>query len=184
MDLGTTFESAAPRQSLRSAVVDRLRDQIIRREIKEGTQLGQDAIATQYRVSRGWFRHFPQMISRNCFPCAPLLELEVLRRSIPHPVLHPRKTQAASFALPQAINKSGCSSPPNALLNQGTANFCLTSLLNKVYKIGHYQERTTCKLSPKRRSKLSVPGYSVVSSLVCLRWTDSMERNLTFVYGA
>src|ERR1700745_122560 len=52
MSLGTTPESAIPRLSLTSAVADKLRDQIIRGEIAEGTQLRQDAIATQYRVSR------------------------------------------------------------------------------------------------------------------------------------
>src|SRR5437899_7511638 len=52
MGLGTTPESAIPRQSLPSAVADKLRDQIIRGEIAEGTQLRQDAIATQYQVSR------------------------------------------------------------------------------------------------------------------------------------
>src|SRR6266566_2116633 len=52
MGLGTTPESAIPRQSLTSAVADKLRDQMIRGEIAEGTQLRQDAIATQYQVSR------------------------------------------------------------------------------------------------------------------------------------
>src|SRR5262252_10095689 len=52
MGLGATPESAIPRQSLTSAVADKLRDQIIRGEISEGTQLRQDAIASQYRVSR------------------------------------------------------------------------------------------------------------------------------------
>src|ERR1700693_4321598 len=52
MGLGTTPETAIPRQSLTSAVADKLRDQIIRGEIGEGTQLRQDAIATQYQVSR------------------------------------------------------------------------------------------------------------------------------------
>src|ERR1700745_4063666 len=52
MGLGTTPESAIPRQSLTSAVADKLRDQIIRGEIAEGTQPRQDAIATQYQVSR------------------------------------------------------------------------------------------------------------------------------------
>jgi len=41
-----------PRQSLTSAVANRLRDQIIRGEIAEGAQLRQDAIANQYQVSR------------------------------------------------------------------------------------------------------------------------------------
>jgi DNA-binding GntR family transcriptional regulator len=52
MDLEATTESAIPRQSLTSAVADRLRDQIIRGEIPEGSQLRQNVIADQYRVSR------------------------------------------------------------------------------------------------------------------------------------
>jgi DNA-binding GntR family transcriptional regulator len=52
MDLQTASDSAIPRQSLTSAVADKLRDQIIRGEIPEGAQLRQDAIATQYQVSR------------------------------------------------------------------------------------------------------------------------------------
>ncbi len=43
---------AIPRQSLTSAVAEKLRDQIIRGEIPEGAQLRQDAIANQYQVSR------------------------------------------------------------------------------------------------------------------------------------
>jgi len=45
-------ESAIPRQSLTSAVAEKLRDQIIRGEIAEGAQLRQDLIAGQYHVSR------------------------------------------------------------------------------------------------------------------------------------
>lgn len=45
-------ESAIPRQSLTSAVADKLRDEIIRGAIPEGAQLRQDAIAMQYHVSR------------------------------------------------------------------------------------------------------------------------------------
>jgi DNA-binding GntR family transcriptional regulator len=52
MDVETASDSAIPRQSLTSAVADKLRDQIIRGEIPEGAQLRQDAIATQYQVSR------------------------------------------------------------------------------------------------------------------------------------
>jgi DNA-binding GntR family transcriptional regulator len=52
MDLQTAPYSAIPRQSLTSAVADKLRDQIIRGEIPEGSQLRQDAIANQYQVSR------------------------------------------------------------------------------------------------------------------------------------
>lgn len=52
MDFGTPSSSAIPRQSLTSAVVDKLRDQIMRGEIPEGAQLRQDVIAAQYHVSR------------------------------------------------------------------------------------------------------------------------------------
>src|SRR5246127_177777 len=52
MDLEKATYSGIPRQSLPSAVADKLRDQIIRGEIPEGAQLRQDAIATQYGVSR------------------------------------------------------------------------------------------------------------------------------------
>src|SRR5215467_3279847 len=52
MNFLTTPESAIPRQSLSSAVADRLREEIIRGTIPEGAQLRQDAIAMQYHVSR------------------------------------------------------------------------------------------------------------------------------------
>src|SRR5271169_6738043 len=52
MDLQNATDSAIPRQSLTSAVADKLRDQIIRGEIPEGSQLRQDVIATKYHVSR------------------------------------------------------------------------------------------------------------------------------------
>jgi DNA-binding GntR family transcriptional regulator len=52
MGLSTTPESAIRRQSLTSAVADRLREEIIRGTIPEGAQLRQDAIAIQYQVSR------------------------------------------------------------------------------------------------------------------------------------
>src|SRR5436305_15104633 len=52
MDLELTSESAIPRQSLTSAVAEKLRDQIIRGEIVEGAQLRQDVIGRQYHVSR------------------------------------------------------------------------------------------------------------------------------------
>jgi DNA-binding GntR family transcriptional regulator len=47
-----TSSVAIPRQSLTSAVAEKLREQIIRGEIPEGAQLRQDAIANQYQVSR------------------------------------------------------------------------------------------------------------------------------------
>jgi DNA-binding GntR family transcriptional regulator len=52
MNLTSTPESAIPRQSLTSAVADKLREEIIRGTIPEGAQLRQDAIAMQYHVSR------------------------------------------------------------------------------------------------------------------------------------
>jgi DNA-binding GntR family transcriptional regulator len=52
MNTVTTSESAIPRQSLTSAVADKLREEIIRGTIPEGAQLRQDAIAMQYHVSR------------------------------------------------------------------------------------------------------------------------------------
>src|SRR5437660_881650 len=52
MNFVTTPESAIPRQSLTSAVADKLREEIIRGTIPEGAQLRQDAIAMQYQVSR------------------------------------------------------------------------------------------------------------------------------------
>src|SRR6516162_10695361 len=52
MHLETPSESPIARQSLTSAVADKLREEIIRGAIPEGAQLRQDAIATQYRVSR------------------------------------------------------------------------------------------------------------------------------------
>ena len=52
MHLENAPYSGIPRQSLTSAVADKLRDRIIRGEIPEGAQLRQDAIATHYQVSR------------------------------------------------------------------------------------------------------------------------------------
>ena len=52
MHVEAASESPIARQSLTSAVADKLRDRIIRGEIPEGSQLRQDAIATQYKVSR------------------------------------------------------------------------------------------------------------------------------------
>lgn len=107
MDLGTTSESVIPRQSLTSAVADKLRDQIIRGEIGEGSQLRQDAIATQYQVSRIPVREALRQLEaeglitivpnrgavvpalspddiEELFAIRALLEPEVLKRSIPY----------------------------------------------------------------------------------------------------
>lgn len=50
--LNMTSSSRIPRQSLTSAVADKLRDKIVRGEIPEGEQLRQDAIAQEFNVSR------------------------------------------------------------------------------------------------------------------------------------
>src|SRR5499425_3091593 len=107
MSLSTATESAIPRQSLTSAVADKLRDQIIRGEIAEGTQLRQDAIATQYQVSRIPVREALRQLDAEgliaivpnrgaivpalspsdigeLFSIRALLEPEVLKLSIPH----------------------------------------------------------------------------------------------------
>src|SRR3984893_15925100 len=107
MDIETSSESAIPRQSLTSAVADKLRDQIIRGEIVEGAQLRQDVIAGQYRVSRIPVREalrqldaeglitivpnrgavVPQLSPNDIeelFAIRALLEPEVLKHSIPH----------------------------------------------------------------------------------------------------
>jgi len=106
MDLETTSDFAIPRQSLTSAVADKLRDQIIRGEIPEGAQLRQDAIATQYQVSRIPVREALRQLDaegliaivpnrgaivpalspddiEELFSIRALLEPEVLKRSIP-----------------------------------------------------------------------------------------------------
>ena len=107
MSLSTTPDSAIPRLSLTSAVADKLRDQIIRGEIPEGTQLRQDAIASQYQVSRIPVREALRQLDavgliaivpnrgavvpalspddiEELFSIRALLEPEILKRSIPH----------------------------------------------------------------------------------------------------
>src|SRR6202021_4332373 len=107
MDLETASDSAIPRQSLTSAVADKLRDQIIRGEIPEGAQLRQDAIANQYQVSRIPVRDALRQLDaegliaivpnrgavvpalspddiEELFSIRALLEPEVLELSIPH----------------------------------------------------------------------------------------------------
>jgi DNA-binding GntR family transcriptional regulator len=107
MDVETLSESAIPRQSLTSAVADKLREQIIRGDIPEGAQLRQDVIAAQYHVSRIPVREalrqldaeglitivpnrgavVPQLSPNDIeelFAIRALLEPEVLKHSIPH----------------------------------------------------------------------------------------------------
>jgi DNA-binding GntR family transcriptional regulator len=52
--MSTQFKtySGIPRQSLPSAIADRLRDKILRGELREGEQLRQHAIAAEFEVSR------------------------------------------------------------------------------------------------------------------------------------
>lgn len=98
--------SHIPRQSLTSAVADKLRDKIVRGEIPEGEQLRQDAIAQEFQVSRIPVRealrqleaeglitiilHRGAVVSslspteiKEVFDMRALLESEVLRASIP-----------------------------------------------------------------------------------------------------
>jgi DNA-binding GntR family transcriptional regulator len=107
MRLETAPGTAIPRQSLTSAVADKLRDEIIRGEIPEGAQLRQDAIASQYHVSRIPVREALRQLDaegliaivpnrgaivpalspndiEELFSIRALLEPEVLKRSIPH----------------------------------------------------------------------------------------------------
>jgi DNA-binding GntR family transcriptional regulator len=107
MDLQTASDSPIPRQSLTSAVADKLREQIIRGEIPEGAQLRQDAIANQCQVSRIPVREALRQLDaegliaivpnrgaivpalspgdvEELFSIRALLEPEVLKLSIPH----------------------------------------------------------------------------------------------------
>jgi len=101
------FESGIPRQSLTSAVAERLREQIIRGLLPEGAQLRQDAIAKEFRVSRIPVREALRQLEaeglilivqhrgavvralspddvEELFTMRALLEPELLRLSIPH----------------------------------------------------------------------------------------------------
>ena len=105
-DVSLATDSAIPRQSLTSAVAEKLRDQIIRGVIPEGAQLRQDVIAAQYQVSRipvrealrqldaeGLITIFPNRGAivpelspddiEELFAIRALLEPEVLKLSIP-----------------------------------------------------------------------------------------------------
>jgi DNA-binding GntR family transcriptional regulator len=107
MDFETECDAAIPRQSLTVAVADKLREQIIRGAIPEGAQLRQDAIATQYQVSRIPVREALRQLDaeglieivpnrgavvpalspddiEELFSIRALLEPEVLKLSIPH----------------------------------------------------------------------------------------------------
>jgi len=107
MNFLTTVESAIPRQSLTSAVADKLREEIIRGTIPEGAQLRQDAIAMQYHVSRVPVREALRQLDaeglitivpnrgamvpalsathvEELFTVRALLEPEILKHSIPH----------------------------------------------------------------------------------------------------
>jgi DNA-binding GntR family transcriptional regulator len=106
VEVSLATDSAIPRQSLTSAVAEKLRDQIIRGEIPEGAQLRQDVIAAQYQVSRipvrealrqldaeGLITIFPNRGAivpelspddiEELFAIRALLEPEVLKLSIP-----------------------------------------------------------------------------------------------------
>jgi DNA-binding GntR family transcriptional regulator len=126
MEIETKTDSAIPRQSLTSAVVDKLRDQIIRGEISEGTQLRQDVIAAQFQVSRIPVREalrqldaeglitivpnrgavVPQLSPddiEELFAIRALLEPEVLKHSVPH--LTPTDFAEAEAILDQYVDE-------------------------------------------------------------------------------
>ena len=107
MNASVSTDLAIPRQSLTLAVADKLRDQIIRGEIAEGVQLRQDAIATQFQVSRIPVREALRQLEaeglisivpnrgaivpvlspedvEELFTIRALLEPELLKLSIPH----------------------------------------------------------------------------------------------------
>jgi len=107
MNVETATKSAIPRQSLTSAVAEKLREEIIRGDIPEGAQLRQDAIATQYHVSRIPVREALRQLDaeglitivpnrgaivpalsptdiEELFTIRALLEPEILKHSIPH----------------------------------------------------------------------------------------------------
>ncbi len=96
-----------PRQSLASAVADKLRDKIILGELQEGEQLRQDVIAAEFQVSRIPVREaFRELLAEGLIDINPnrgavvsvlapaeieelfqiraVLECEMLRASIPH----------------------------------------------------------------------------------------------------
>jgi DNA-binding GntR family transcriptional regulator len=121
MDLEAAADSAIPRQSLTSAVADRLREQIIRGEIPEGAQLRQNVIAGQYRVSRIPVREALRQLDaeglitivpnrgaivpklspndiEELFAIRALLEPEVLKTSIPN-LTHSQFDQAEAMLL-------------------------------------------------------------------------------------
>jgi len=103
----SVFESGIPRQSLASAVAERLRERIIRGLLPEGAQLRQDAIAKEFRVSRIPVREALRQLEaeglisivqhrgavvtalspddvEELFTIRALLEPELLKLSIPH----------------------------------------------------------------------------------------------------
>jgi DNA-binding GntR family transcriptional regulator len=104
---GSASTRGIPRQSLTSAVADKLREMIIRGEIQEGEQLRQDALADEFQVSRIPIRealrqieaeglvkivaHHGAIVSSlssdeigELFDIRALLECDVLRLSIAH----------------------------------------------------------------------------------------------------
>lgn len=116
----TIKSSYIPRQSLTSAVAEKLRDKIVRGEIHEGEQLRQDAIANEFQVSRIPVRealrqleaegliniilHRGAVVSalspadiKEVFEMRALLESEVLRASVPN--LREQHFQAAEDIL-------------------------------------------------------------------------------------
>src|SRR5579872_4862515 len=121
-----TNSLAIPRQSLTSAVAEKLREQIIRGDIPEGMQLRQDAIANQFQVSRIPVREALRQLDaeglitivpnrgavvpalspddvEELFTIRALLEPEVLRLSIPE--LTEEELRQAESVLRKFVNE-------------------------------------------------------------------------------
>lgn len=120
--------SGIPRQSLTSAVAEKLRDKIILGELEEGEQLRQDLIAAEFQVSRIPVREaLRQLLAEGLIDIIPnrgavvsslapseieelfeiraLLEREVLRDSIPN--LRPAELSRAAAVLEKYASELG-----------------------------------------------------------------------------
>jgi DNA-binding GntR family transcriptional regulator len=156
MKTGTDSASAIPRQSLTSAVADKLRDQIIRGEIAEGAQLRQDVIARQYHVSRIPVREALRQLDaeglitivpnrgaivpalsphdiEELFAIRALLEPEVLKVSVPR--LTPADLKEAEAVLNEYMNELRLE---EHMENWGRINWHFHSILYSRAELPHF----------------------------------------------
>ncbi|MBI1760272.1 MAG: GntR family transcriptional regulator [Acidobacteria bacterium] len=123
-----TPRQAIPRQTLTTAVADRLRNKILRGELREGTQLRQHAIAEEFAVSRIPLREAMRQLEaeglieiqdhrgavvtalsaeeiQELFEIRAVLESLTLRRAVPHlTAAHLTRAEAALQAYEHALN--------------------------------------------------------------------------------